>query len=580
MASRIKAATVPSMIEIPVSAQGERSNQSPTKKELGAYYTPSVLASLLAKWAIQSPSDCILEPGFGGCGFLQAAVDRLSELGCLTPKNQLYGCDIDPQAFAYLSDKLGILNIERRYILSDFVVVSPGDFSAQAFDVVIGNPPYVSLHNMPTSQKESIQAWRAKGKIKLNGRASLWAYFVLHAMSFLKPGGRMAWVLPGSFLQADYAASLRESVTACFEEIIAIQLTERMFLSVGAEERTVVLLCSGFGGITEKIKVAHCASAEQLKDDMALHYFGETPFLDTSRVQLPTLNALEGINLFQELSLREDTVSLSDLGKVLIGTVTGANHFFIMSPSLAKQRKLGERHLKPILSKFAHIQGAQITGDDIEAWCRQDKPCLLFHLPDLPDKSKRAPQAAAAYIATFPEEDRCQNSTFKRRKNWLAADDGRIPDAFFSYMMHDGPRMVLNNAAINATNSIHRIFFHQTVEPQTRKLAVISLCTTFSQLSAELEGRSYGSGVLKIEPSEANRIKLVLPTGRSVEEIEAAFAQVDLCFRQGDPNEARQVADKFILGNVDVAAYQEIIRPLSTELETARKRRRRLRNEY
>lgn len=563
------------MAEVLVSTPEEQSSQLLSKKELGAYYTPSTLASLLAKWAIRSKNDHILEPGFGGCGFLQAAVDRLSELGCLTPKNQLYGCDIDPQAFAYLSDKLGILNIERRYILSDFVAVSPVDFSVQAFDVVIGNPPYVSLHNMSANQKESIQAWRAKGKIKLNGRASLWAYFVLHAMSFLKPGGRMAWVLPGSFLQADYAASLRESVTACFEKIIAIQLTERMFLSVGAEERTVVLLCSGFGGISEKIKVVHCASAEQLKDDMASHGFGETPSLDTSMLQLPSLDAIEGINLFQELSLREDTISLSDLGKVLIGTVTGANRFFIMSPSLAKQRKLGERYLKPILSKFAHIQGAQINGDDIEAWCRLDKPCLLFHLPD-----KRVSQAAATYIATFPEEDRCQNSTFQRRKNWLAADDGRIPDAFLSYMTHDGPRMVLNNAAINATNSIHRIYFHQNVAPQTKKLAVISLCTTFSQLSAEQEGRSYGSGVLKIEPSEANRIKLVLPTGRSVEEIEAAFTQIDLCFRQGDSNEAQQVADRFIFGDVDAAAYQGIIRPLSTDLETARKRRRRLRNEY
>lgn len=574
MARHIAASAIADMTEIPAIAQDRQSNHWPTKKELGAYYTPSILASLLAEWAIRSPSNRILEPGFGGCGFLQAAVDRLSELGCLTPKNQLYGCDIDPQAFAYLSDKLGILNIERRYILSDFVAVSPGDFSVHAFDVVIGNPPYVSLHNMPNSQKESIKAWRAKEKIKLNGRASLWAYFVLHAMSFLKSGGKMAWVLPGSFLQADYAASIREAITACFEDIIAIQLTERMFLSVGTEERTVVLLCSGFGGTSEKIKVVHCASAERLKNSMASHRFGVSLPQDTLGVQQPSLETIESINIFQELSRRQDTVSLGDLGKVLIGTVTGANRFFIMSPSLAKQRKLGKQYLKPILSKFSHLQGAQVNGNDVEAWCHLDKPCLLLHLAD-----KKLSQAAAAYIATFPEEDRCRNSTFKRRSNWLAADDGRIPDAFLSYMTHDGPRIVLNNAGINATNSIHRICFHQAVEPQTRKLVAISLCTTFSQLSAELEGRSYGSGVLKIEPSEANRIKLVLPRSRSMEEIEITFAQIDLCFRQGDPNEARRIADRFVLGDADTTTYQGIIQSLSTGLETARNQRRRLRNE-
>lgn len=572
MVRHTTASTASSLAGIPLATQDEQPNLSLTKKELGAYYTPSALAILLAKWAIRSRNEHILEPGFGGCGFLQAAVDRLSELGSSTPKNQLYGCDIDPQAFKYLSDKLGVLSIERRYVLSDFVAASPQDFSVMSFDVVIGNPPYISLHNMSESQKASVQAWRAKAGIKINGRASLWAYFVLHATTFLKPGGRMAWVLPGSFLEADYAAKLREALAACFGEVIGINLTERMFLSVGAEERTVVLLCSGFGESSKEMRIINCTSSNQLKEEMDC--LGDNPSPRIQRPQSELPKPLHDAGTYDALLNRTDVVKLGDLCKVLIGTVTGANHFFIMSASRAKKHKLGERYLRPILSRFAHIQGAQINREDIEGWQALDKPSLLFHLPD-----KRLSQAAADYVATFPTNDRLKNSTFRRRKDWLRADDGRIPDAFLSYMMHDGPRMALNGVAINATNSIHRVFFHQTVEPQIKKLAVISLCSTFSQLSAEQEGRSYGSGVLKIEPSEANRIKLILPTRKPVEQIDAAFTQIDACFRQGNPKMAQQVADMFLFGDRKKSDREQLILALTTELEIVRNRRRRLRDE-
>jgi len=561
------------LAEMPTATQGEPSKLPLTKRELGAYYTPNVLSSLLAKWAIRSCNEHVLEPGFGGCGFLQVAIDRLTELGSASPKNQLYGCDIDPQAFAYLSEKLGVLRLERRYILSDFVAVSPQDFSTPAFDVVIGNPPYVSLHNMSVSQKASVQAWREKTGIKINGRASLWAYFVLHAMSFLKPGGRMAWVLPGSFLEADYATSLRAAISACFEETIAIQLTERMFISVGAEERTVVLLCSGFGASSKGFKISHCASANQLESEIAT-YSQDNAFLDKQNSPPQLQGSQADACIYSNLSASTDAVNLGDLCKVLIGTVTGANRFFIMSPSRAKLHHLGERNLKPILSKFGHIQGAQINEVDIENWHSQDKPYLLFHLPD-----KRMTHAAANYVATFPSDERLQNSTFRRRNDWLKADDGRIPHAFFSYMMHDGPRMVLNNAAINATNSIHRVFFNSPVALQTRKLVVISLCSTFSQLSAEHVGRSYGSGVLKVEPSEANRIRLILPKDKTDEQIDAAFEQIDACFRQCNTKGAQQVADMFIFGDRKKPDREQLIFALTGELEIARNRRRRQRND-
>ncbi|MCV5803351.1 SAM-dependent methyltransferase, partial [Escherichia coli] len=63
---------------------------------------------------------------------------------------------------------------------------------------------------------------------------------------------------------------------------------------------------------------------------------------------------------------------------------------------------------------------------------------------------------------------------------------------------------------VNCTNSVHRVFFNKGVSFLRKKAISVSLLSSFSQLSAELQGRAYGSGVLKLEPSAAKRIQFLL----------------------------------------------------------------------
>ncbi len=72
------------------------------------------------------------------------------------------------------------------------------------------------------------------------------------------------------------------------------------------------------------------------------------------------------------------------------------------------------------------------------------------------------------------------------------------------------------------------------------------MLSTFSQLSAEIEGRTYGAGVLKHEPSEAAKIKILM-TEVEASKLEDTFKSIDKLLRTGLHEQARQLSDQFLL---------------------------------
>jgi adenine-specific DNA-methyltransferase len=540
-------------------------SQTLTQKELGAYYTPLSLTSVLSKWAIRSSNEDVLEPSFGGCGFLQSAVARLNELGCKQGHVKLYGCDIDPRAFEFLSQRLNAIeNVNKRFLHKDFLEVTPDEFSVSNFPAIIANPPYISRHNFSVDQEESVRKWRKiNPTFKLSMRASLWAYFLLHSMSFLAIGGRMAWVLPGSFLQTDYGKELQVILLDKFGKLAAFDLGERAFSTEGTEERTVVLLCDLYGQTSEKIQTQYCESLDNLEaaitGSLSAKYFSKTTIISTDSAQ----------QVFENITNRDDACSIGDVARILIGTVTGANKFFILSPSQINKYGIDEKYVYPILSKFSYITGLDITEEDFSNWKASDYRCMILHLDD----ESEALGKTKVYTDTFDKLLKANNETFKKRTCWLASDDKRIPDGFFSYMNDHGPRISLNSAGINSTNSIHRIFFNKNITIHQRKLVAITLYTSFSQLSAELEGRSYGSGVLKLEPSGAKVIKIVLPKDKTSHQVNVAAFRIDALLRQCDYFAVEQYANEFIFGN-SIEAQEKLIEPLRARLVKLRNQRR------
>lgn len=518
------------------------------KKRNGVFYTPERATQILTKWAIKSAEEKILEPSFGGCEFLNASRNRLIELGNKYPQNSLYGCDIDENAFKYLRVMFDFPDEYSHFKKKDFLLTSLDDFPL--VDAIVGNPPYVSLHNMPVEQRELARRVAENAGLAINGRANLWTYFLLHSLSFLKPGGRMAWILPGSFIYSEYVFPLKSLVENIFGKCLAVLLEDRIFLEEGTVENSVVLLCDSYhAGENEIVRLVSAKGLSELDNIIENWTSGEN--VGNSWIHRPQLSFIEERveRLYSVISNQNNCYKLGSFLDIKIGIVTGDNKFFVINNKQADKYEIPISNLEPILAKFSLCKGIELTCEDIKFSQEQGDRCLLINTSD----AANLPESITAYLNSYPEEKRLSNVTFKGRSKhaqWHQVHNNVYPDAFFSSMQSEGPILMINTAKVACTNSVYQVKFHLDLfaefEPDHKMLAV-TLQSTFSQFSAEIEGRSSGHGALKVEPSEAKKIAVLLT--ENSEGIDEVFGMMDECFRREDRLAARQIADSWLIRN-------------------------------
>jgi len=537
------------------------------KRQLGAFYTPATVAKILCNWAIRSTNDVILEPSFGGCTFLEASISRIQELGSDVAMN-LYGCDIDPNAFEFL--RAFSPNIkEENFHQCDFLEWDEDKFPNRYVDVVIGNPPYVSYSKLNTLQKEVTHRWERRYGERLNRRASLWAYFTLHTFNFLKEGGRMAWVLPTSLMTASYAEKVRSYLAARFKKIVFYTLSERIFLMEGTEERAVIILAEGYGkqhssvdittehleNMTDLATSVACWQRQKTTAHTARNTFGQGLVPIDAKLTMDLLE--EGPQVFQ----------LGELVQVEIGVVSGNAKYFIKTIKDWQTTGVPRSFLTYIAPKSRWITGLCLSENDKKTHEESGVPCLALDAPILPQD-----EALLEYLASYNEEEILRNETFKRRAKWFRFLEGKVPDAFFVFMTHLGPRLVVNDAKVDATNGVYRIQLRPEIKEKVQLLA-ISLQTTFTQLAAEQLGSARGSGALKLEPRDVKLLPVCLPE-KTLLQTRETFTLIDKYMRTGNPDLARKTADQFIFSNSQ--AFQAAQEKLDNFLKIARRRRMRL----
>ena len=513
------------------------SEELDVRKARGAFYTPRILCDFISLWAVRSRSDKVMEPSCGEANFLLSAGSLLRSCAATSDLSaQLFGVEIHQTSAVGAERLLAEAGLQSTIVNKDFFDVP----AEPVYDAVVGNPPFIRYQEFfGSARRKGLEAALAQG-VRLNLLANSWAAFVVHAAQFLKPQGRLGLVLPAELLTVKYAAQVRRFLLNRFSSIKLVMFEELVFPDVLEE---VVLLLAEGSGSTPAFELFQARNLEDLKI-VNTHSWSRF-YPEGSDKWTPALIPSEALDVYRQVVDNERVETLLDWGESFLGIVTGNNKYFTVSAEQLTEHRLSPEDCLAISPPGSrHLRGLTFTTKAWSELVRKDESCYLFY----PKSNLEAP-ANDEYIKVGESQGVHQGYKCRIRKAWWRVPVVPVPDLFLTYMDHTCPRLITNEAKVHHLNSLYGVKLNKDRRELGRDLLPLASLNSLTLLGAEIIGRSYGGGILKLEPTEADRLpfpsKALLES--AADDLRILRPQLAIALREGDIKKVVKAVDNTLL---------------------------------
>jgi adenine-specific DNA-methyltransferase len=514
------------------------------QKLRGGYYTPPDLAAFLARWVKEISPKRLLEPSCGDGVFFGA----LAEVNGFQ-KTTVVGFELDAieahKAQAHSRD-VGLKATVHAQDFLQWAIDHFGDTEAH-FDAVVGNPPFVRYQYLPEPFQVRAERIFRELELPFTKHTNAWVPFILASMSMLRAGGRLAMVVPAEIIHVTHAQSLRSYLGRECRRLVIVDPEELWFSDT--LQGAVILLAEKRHSKADK---AEGLGMYPVKGREFLHLNPSTVFEAPQAINGKTVQGkwtrallnLETRSLFDEIGEHDDVHRFEDIAKVDVGIVTGANKFFLVPDETVKSYKL-DKWAHPMFGRSEHCPGVIYDARQHAANAANGKPTNFLWFKE---NERKVDAAAKAYIALGEDEQLHTRYKCRVRSPWYTVPSVYSTEIGMLKRSHDTPRLILNQIGAYTTDTAYRI---RARDVEAKKL-VSNFINPLTALSAELEGRHYGGGVLELIPSEIERLAIPLPNKVNVDLVE-----LDKAIRTMSTHQVLDNQGKIILGGLGLSRAKQ-----------------------
>lgn len=529
------------------------------QKLRGGYYTQLDIAVFLARWVLERQPQNILEPSSGDGAFIEALAHLDAKV-----KNVL-ACELEPaEAERSRNRARDQRRFEVNVFAEDFLAWSLPRFDQPPqFDAVLGNPPFIRYQYLDPEQQSRAEQIFRRFDLPFTKHTNAWVPFVISAMAQLRPGGRLAMVVPAEILHVIHARSLRHFLLAQCSKILILDPDQIWFSET---LQGVVLL------LAEKAREPSKGLAEiavvPIRDRTTLNCDASRHFTAADTISGSTLNgkwmlsllARHERRLLEHLGQHESIVPFTEVATVDVGIVTGANDFFLVPDAVVEEYGLHE-FAYPMFGRSDHVAGVIYDEAQHEKNRRAGLPANFLWFKESP-----LPERARQYIDRGEAQELHHRYKCRIRTPWYTVPSVYSAPIAMLKRSHHFPRLVLNRMKAFTTDTAYRV--------ETTKITAENLVSGFvnslTALTTELEGRHYGGGVLELVPSEIEKVLVPMSQHDANDTLRALdkATKSDAC-----PEEVLANQDKLVLAPLGISqADSETLLNAWTRLRVRRQR--------
>jgi hypothetical protein len=339
------------------------------------------------------------------------------------------------EAFASSKKSLGY------EITFDFEIYFSEVFHARkGFDVVIANPPYVSVEEFARTARQA--EWKRRFKTYAS-RGDIYCFFYERGLGLLRDAGVLTFISSNKFQRAGYGKGLRQLLTS--HRLRALVDFCELPVFAAATDPMIVVVNKGAAGDGHEIPVVVIKDEEEFETlAQSLATRGTLYELEQLKPDGWSLEGGDGLALVDKMRSKGTPLGEYVKGRFYYGIKTGLNEAFVIDrvtrDRLIREDRKSDELIKP-----------WIRGKDIKRWTHEyhdlyviiirygfhtelkKYPAILRHLSQFEDALKARGQCKTS-----------RNGADEGQHHWLELDNNPSESYIAAY---DEPKIVFNETS-------------------------------------------------------------------------------------------------------------------------------------